>query len=271
MNLDKLLGEDGLTYLMDLADAAGIAIMAIYEDDQSQQVALKTDASPITEADLAANELLIHGLLKRWPLIPVLSEESQNTFKLGEKPPLYWAIDPLDGTKEFIKGNGEFTVNIALMIEGEPQVGLIGVPAKDLMYLGVVGNLHFKSSFAKKRTGHSWVEIHVSNVDSSFNLNRPMRVAMSRSHPSPEMSNWLSQFTDVEVQDIGSSLKFCLVAEGLVDVYPRLGPTCIWDTAAGHALVKAAGGRVEQLNQQPLRYEEPIKTLNPFFVAWGKA
>jgi 3'(2'), 5'-bisphosphate nucleotidase len=84
------------------------------------------------------------------------------------------------------------------------------------------------------------------------------------------MSNWLTQFTQVEVQDIGSSLKFCLVAEGLVDVYPRLGPTCIWDTAAGHALVNAAGGRVQQMNQQSLRYEEPIKTLNPFFVAWGK-
>jgi 3'-phosphoadenosine 5'-phosphosulfate (PAPS) 3'-phosphatase len=150
-------------------------------------------------------------------------------------------------------------------------VGLTGVGAGAIMTpLLLLGNVSSKTSFAKKRTGHSWFEIHVSNVDSLVNLNRPMRVAMSRSHPSPEMSNWLTQFTQVEVQDIGSSLKFCLVAEGLVDVYPRLGPTCIWDTAAGHALVKAAGGRVEQLNQQPLKYEEPIKTLNPFFVAWGK-
>jgi 3'(2'), 5'-bisphosphate nucleotidase len=270
MKLDEMLGEDGLTYLVDLADAAGRAIMAIYKDGQSQQVALKPDASPITEADLAANELIVHGLLQRWPLIPVLSEESQNTFKEGERPPLYWAVDPLDGTKEFIKGNGEFTVNIALIAEGEPKVGVIGVPAKDLMFLGALDNVSSKTSFAKKRTANSWVQIYVSNVDASVNLNRPMRVAMSRSHPSPEMSNWLTQFTQVEVQDIGSSLKFCLVAEGLVDVYPRLGPTCIWDTAAGHALVNAAGGRVQQMNQQSLRYEEPIKTLNPFFVAWGK-
>jgi 3'(2'), 5'-bisphosphate nucleotidase len=184
----------------------------------------------------------------------VLSEESQNTLKVGKKPPLYWAIDPLDSTKEFIKCNGEFTFNIALMIKGEPQVGVIGLPFKDFIYLGVVGNLHFKSSFAKKRTGLSWVEIHVSNVGSSENLNRHMRFAMSKSHPLPEMSNWLSQFTHVQGQEKGSSLKFCRLAEGLVDIYPRKGPSCIWDTAAGHALVKAARSRVEQLNQQPIRY-----------------
>jgi len=271
MNVNQLLGNDGLDYLVALADAAGNAIKGIYKAGALENLSLKPDASPLTEADLASNEVLIHGLQKRWPMVPVLSEESQNTFKAGERPSVYWAIDPLDGTKEFIKGNGEFTVNIALIVEGEPLIGVIGVPAGDLMYLGVVGNATSTLSKAQKRIGKSWNHICVSNVDTSTNLGRPVRVAMSRSHPSPEMSNWLKKFSEVEVQDIGSSLKFCLVAEGLVDVYPRLGRTCVWDTAAGHALVKAAGGRVALLNQEPLRYEEPHNAFNPYFVAWGKA
>ena len=271
MSIHKLLDEQGLTYLVELADAAGEAIMAVYAKRDQLQHAVKTDSSPLTEADLASNEVLLKGLLSRWPHIPVLSEESVNTFAEDEKPALYWAVDPLDGTKEFIKGNGEFTVNIALVMNGKPQVGVVGAPALGLMYVGAFGEACDFDAHAKKRDANGWKRIQVSGVSVDRLGDKALRVAMSRSHPSVEMAKWLEQFKAVDGRDIGSSLKFCLVAEGAVDVYPRLGPTCIWDTAAGHALVQAAGGVVKQSDGSPLLYAEPAKTLNPFFIAWGHA
>jgi 3'(2'), 5'-bisphosphate nucleotidase len=269
MSGGKLLDAQGLQYLVDLADAAGEAIMAIYARREGLANAVKADSSPLTEADLAANAVLLRGLAARWPQIPVLSEESVNTFAEGEQPPLYWAVDPLDGTKEFIKGNDEFTVNIALVVHGEPQVGVVGAPALGLMYVGAWGDVCDFEAQAKKRDAKGWTPIQVSGVSVDALADRPLRVAMSRSHPSAELATWLEQFAEVDGRDIGSSLKFCLVAEGAVDVYPRLGPTCIWDTAAGHALVSAAGGRVSQWNGASLQYNEPAKMLNPFFIAWG--
>jgi len=265
MSSTKLVDEQGLQFLVDLADEAGRAVMAIYSQRDSLQNTLKADSSPLTHADLASNEILIRGLSARWPLIPILSEESVNAFSVGEQPKFYWAVDPLDGTKEFIKGNGEFTVNIALVVDGVPLVGVVGAPALGLMYVGALGEVCDFSAKARKRDDKGWTDIRVSvpAIDS------PLRVAMSRSHPSPELADWLKQFENFEGRDIGSSLKFCLVAEGAVDVYPRLGLTSIWDTAAGHALVMAAGGIVCQTNNIPLTYAEPAKTLNPFFVAWG--
>ena len=281
MSVAKLVDEQGLQFLVDLADEAGRAIMAIYSQRDSLQNALKADSSPLTAADLAANDVLVKGLSARWPQVPILSEESVNTFAAGERPPLYWAVDPLDGTKEFIKGNDEFTVNIALVVEGTPQVGVVGAPALGLMYVGAWGEVCDFSARARKRDSNDWINIRVSGAMNSEAmakdtislqhtvLGRPLRVAMSRSHPSPELADWLNQFTSYEGRYIGSSLKFCLVAEGAVDVYPRMGPTCIWDTAAGHAVVAAAGGVVCQPNNAPLIYAEPAKTLNPFFVVWG--
>jgi 3'(2'), 5'-bisphosphate nucleotidase len=192
-----------------------------------------------------------------------------NAFSADEHPPLYWAVDPLDGTKEFIKGNGEFTVNVALVVNGEPQVGVVGAPALGLMYVGAKGDALDFPARARKRDAQGWKDIKVSGVSLDKTNKRALRVAMSRSHPSAELAEWLKQFESVDGRDIGSSLKFCLVAEGAVDVYPRFGPTCIWDTAAGHALVTAAGGMVRQWDGSPLTYTEPAKTLNPFFIAWG--
>lgn len=269
MSDGKVLDAQGLQYLVDLADAAGEAIMAVYARREGLVNAVKADSSPLTEADLASNAVLLKGLAARWPQIPVLSEEGVNTFAEGEMPALYWAVDPLDGTKEFIKGNGEFTVNIALVVHGEPQVGVVGAPALGLMYVGAFGEVCDFEAQAKKRDAKGWTPVHVSGVSKDALSDRPLRVAMSRSHPSAAMAQWLDQFAAVDGRDMGSSLKFCLVAEGALDVYPRLGPTCIWDTAAGHALVTAGGGRVIQWNEEPLEYNEPAKILNPFFIAWG--
>jgi 3'(2'), 5'-bisphosphate nucleotidase len=271
MSVHKVLDQQGLNFLVDLVDAAGEAIMGIYACKDQLANTIKADSSPLTEADLASNAILLEGLLKRWPTIPVLSEESANGFFEGERPELYWAVDPLDGTKEFIKGNGEFTVNIALVVNGEPQIGVVGAPALGLMYVGAFGKTCDLDSQAKKRDANGWTDISVSGVSINHSRDQPLRVAMSRSHPSGELAKWLKQFKSIDGRDIGSSLKFCLVAEGVVDVYPRLGPTCIWDTAAGHALVVAAGGVVKQWNDLPLSYPEPAKTLNPFFIAWGNA
>jgi len=269
MSIHKVLDKQGLDFLVDLVDAAGKAILAIYACKDQLANTVKDDNSPLTEADLASNDILLKGLSERWLSIPVLSEESVNGFSDGEKPELYWAVDPLDGTKEFLKGNGEFTVNVALVVNGEPQVGIIGAPALGLMYVGTFGETCDFESQAKKRDANGWVDISASGITVNHLNNQPLRVAMSRSHPSAELAQWLKQFKSVDGRDIGSSLKFCLVAEGVVDVYPRLGPTCIWDTAAGHALVVAAGGVVKQCNDLPLSYLEPAKTLNPFFIAWG--
>jgi 3'(2'), 5'-bisphosphate nucleotidase len=273
--LTPTITPEGLQTLVQLADQAGQAIMEIYERESPLQQQQKSDSSPLTEADLAANAILVAGLIAHWPHIPVLSEENTNQFGPQEQPPLYWAVDPLDGTKEFIKRNGEFTVNVALVVDGEPQIGVVGAPAQGLMYVGCAGTQWQGAPLARKRSAAGWVDIRVSGHASGAHTNahaqtqRPLRVAMSRSHPSPELAAWLSPWGAIEARDMGSSLKFCLVAEGAVDVYPRLGPTCIWDTAAGHALVAAAGGRVCQMDGAPLRYATPAQTLNPFFVVWG--
>ena len=269
MSASPLLKQQDLQFLIDLADDAGKAIMQVYNRREQLVNTKKADASPLTEADLASNVLLLRGLTERWPEIPVLSEECVNTFTEGDRPEFYWAVDPLDGTKEFIKGNGEFTVNIALVVNGFPKVGVVGAPALGLMYVGVCVGVSGLLASAKKRDAHGWADIKVSGYQPYTLNNSPIRVAMSRSHPSAELTSWLVKFPQADGRDIGSSLKFCLVAEGVVDVYPRLGPTCIWDTAAGHGLVSAAGGHVVQWDGAAMSYALPAKTLNPHFIAWG--
>lgn len=269
MNVGKVLDAQGLQYFVDLADEAGKAIMAVCALREGVTNAVKADSSPLTEADLASNAVLLKGWSERWPQIPVLSEESVNTFAEGEKPAFYWADDPLDGTKQFIKDNGEFTVNIALVVDGVPQVGVVGAPALGLMYVGAFGEVFDMVPKAKKRDAKGWKNIQVSGISVNHLGDQPLRVAMSHSYPSAELAQWLTQLQWVDSRDIGSSLKFCLVAKGPVDVHPRLGPTCIWDTAAGHAIINAAGGRVEQLSGEHLTYLLPAKTLKTFFIAFG--
>jgi 3'(2'), 5'-bisphosphate nucleotidase len=256
----ELLRQQEMAFV-ELVENAGAKIMAIYHEDDFE-VQMKGANDPLTKADLAANQIIVEGLKILCPTIPVLSEESINTFADGERPVLYWAVDPLDGTKEFIKRNGEFTVNLALIENGVPIFGIVMAPALDVIYRGWVGYGAWKNSSKSP----NWEEISASKLR-SINENNPVRVVGSRSHADPKMALWLERYQPHHLIGVGSSLKFCMVAEGVADIYPRHGTTCIWDTAAGHAVLAAAGGDVFQLDGELLTYTEPAQTKNASFVA----
>ncbi|MDR7088657.1 3'(2'),5'-bisphosphate nucleotidase CysQ [Cellvibrio fibrivorans] len=245
-----------------LAKQAGAAIMEIYNRDFS--VDMKADESPLTEADLASHHCIVDGLKKITPHIPVLSEES-TTIAWQERSQWqsYWLIDPLDGTKEFIKRNGEFTVNIALIVEQQPVWGVVYAPAKALLYYG--GQLHAGSV---KESAEDKTAIHVKLLPESA---RGWKIVGSKSHQSDEFAQLVKRFDQPDIVNLGSSLKICMVAEGSADLYPRLGLTSEWDTAAAHAVLQGAGGEIYQAdNLTPLRYNTKENLLNPFFHALGK-
>lgn len=242
----------------EIARSAGHAIMEVYSGEFS--VELKDDRSPLTVADTAANEAIVSGLAEVTPDVPVLSEESVTPdFDARSRWQRYWLVDPLDGTKEFIKRNGEFTVNIALIERHVPVLGVVYAPALDAMYAGLVG------------TG-AWLEDRGAAAR-PIRVSRPtghtIRVVGSRSHASPALAAWLEQLGPHEIRPMGSSLKICLVAAGEADVYARLGPTSEWDTAAAHAVLLAAGGGMMDTAGQPLRYNTREELLNPHFIAYG--
>jgi 3'(2'), 5'-bisphosphate nucleotidase len=245
-----------LNYLEKIAREAGDAIMHVYK--KALQVQYKSDFSPLTEADLNANNIIIEALKKNYPEIQVLTEESVADFKRPNIDGYYWLVDPLDGTKEFIKRNGEFTVNIALIHQGEPILGVVFAPEKNLMYRGARGHGAFKSE------GVSTLKpIYVSSHEEGTTW----KVMGSRSHSSEGIDSWLAQLGDFEFISMGSSLKICLIAEGQAHFYPRLGPTHLWDTAAAHVILKEAGGDIKDLRGCILNYADPSQTLNPFFIA----
>jgi 3'(2'), 5'-bisphosphate nucleotidase len=238
-----------------IATDAGAAIMAIYGDDFD--VVTKEDDSPLTQADLASHRVITEALAALTPDIPLLSEESADVpFAERMRWREYWLIDPLDGTKEFIKRNGEFTVNIALIREHRPVLGVVHVPVSGVTYSGLVGS-------GARRTERSGASRPIS-------VRRPCAeppvVVGSRSHANPELERYLERLGDYELVSLGSSLKFCLLAEGQADFYPRLGPTSEWDTAAAHAVVLAAGGQIVTLTGEPLRYNLKDSLLNPPFL-----
>jgi len=249
--------------LKTIAKQAGEAIMEIYGEDDFA-VEMKDDKSPLTAADKASHEVIVAGLRKHFPDIPILSEEGADIpYEERKNWQRFWLVDPLDGTKEFIKRNGEFTVNIALIENQTPVIGVVYVPVQEKMYSGIVGTgawLEAKALTLKPQAS-SLKPLHVRSIDPE----RGLTVVMSRSHPSPELEEYLKGINVAEALPVGSSLKLCVVAEGTADLYPRLGPTMEWDTAAGHAVVVAAGGRVETSEGEPLRYNKE-KLLNPFFV-----
>ena len=217
--------------LLDVARAASHAIMRVYATDFD--VALKTDQSPVTTADLAAHRVIAQDLKRITPDIPVLSEESAALpYAERRRWERYWLVDPLDGTKEFIGRNGDFTINIALIERGEPSIGVVHVPVSGMSYYGCVG----VGAFRRDLDGQAGV-IRVRPLGAG-----PVRVVASRSHRGLLLDGYLAKLGPHETVSRGSSLKFCLVAEGAADVYPRLGPTSEWDTAAGHAVLLAAGG-----------------------------
>lgn len=238
-----------------LSVSAGDAIMDIYAKDFN--VEYKEDESPVTDADLAAHKVIAAGLNALTPDIPVLSEESAGIdWATRQTWQQYWLVDPIDGTKEFIKKNGEFTVNIALIENGKPTLGVVHAPALNATYLAE------QSLGAFKQTAAGRVTLKVSTKENKGLI----KVVGSRSHPSPDLAAYLEQFDDVEMVPKGSSLKLCLVAEGEADVYPRLGPTSEWDTGAGHAVAEIAGARINQLDGSALSYNQKESYLNPYFI-----
>lgn len=242
-----------LKEVKEIAREAGAAIMDIYRSDDFD-VQKKADDSPLTKADLAAHNIICDGLRALDIQYPVISEESSNISWAQRKHWCrYWLVDPLDGTKEFIKRNDEFTVNIALIEKGVPILGVVYAPALNAMYTG-------------ERDRGAFLNDKVISVASR--KSETLRVVGSRSHPSQETTDWLDALDKpYEMLGVGSSLKFCLVAEGKADIYPRLGPTNEWDTAAAHAVLSAAGGQVTTLAGNPLLYNQKEDYLNPHFIA----
>jgi len=244
----------------EIARQAGTAILKIY--DQDFEVMEKADKSPLTEADLAAHHVIVGELQSLTPDIPVLSEESAVIpYDTRSQWQTYWLIDPLDGTKEFIKRNGEFTVNIALIHEGRAILGVVYVPVSQITYYGDSQQGAFKKD----------AEGNISAIQVTSEHQTPLRVAGSRSHAGDSLLQFLGKLGEHEIISMGSSLKLCLVAEGKADLYPRLGLTSEWDTAAAQAVVEAAGGKVTDSNMNPLIYNTKESFLNPHFFVFGDA
>lgn len=241
-----------------IAYEAGRRIMVIY--DQGFSIEEKNDRTPLTEADLAAHEAIESGLQVLTPEIPILSEESEPVnFAERANWDRYWLVDPLDGTREFINRNGEFTVNIALIENHESILGVVYAP--------VVGSLYYaaRGLGAYKRNGLEEPE----RIRVREKVPDRIIIAGSRSHPTPAFQEFVSQLDNYEIISMGSALKSCLVAEGKADIYARLGPTSEWDTAAAQCIVEEAGGRMTDTSLQALRYNTKDELLNPHFIVFG--
>lgn len=249
------------TDIIQAAQAAGEAIMTVYQKDF--EVYQKNDDSPLTEADLAAHRVIVDALQRLTPDLPILSEESENAPWAERKTwDRYWLVDPLDGTKEFVKKNDEFTVNIALIEHGEPTWGVVDAPALGCTYHGGTA-----TQGAWKSVNGQDTPITVSKAPAN---NTGWRIVGSRSHQSDAFKAFLDDFDAPEIKSMGSSLKICLIAEGEADLYPRLGPTSEWDTGAAHAVLLGAGGQLNVAESgEPLRYNQEESVLNPFFIARG--
>jgi 3'(2'), 5'-bisphosphate nucleotidase len=245
--------------LLALAREAGAAIMRVYAQDFA--VEHKDDRSPLTEADMASHHLIVAGLEKLLPGVPVLSEESAHIpWETRRAWRRYWLVDPLDGTREFVKKNGEFTVNIALIENGEPVLGVVYAPALDEMHYGARG----LGAFVVAGSDPLPITVRKPAVT-------PLRVAGSRSHMDERSAAFIENLGEHTLLGMGSSLKFCRMAEGRLDVYPRFAPTSEWDTAAAQCVLENAGGVVVTLDGQPLRYNSKDSLLNPHFLALGDA
>lgn len=262
-----------------LVREASEAILAIYADESSWGVQTKDDDSPLTAADQAAHLILKAGLERLAPQIPVVSEEDEAMLAASARAaaPRFWLVDPLDGTKEFLKRNGEFTVNVALVQDGQPVFGAVWAPAQGRGWCGYGGK--GGQSGKDGQGGEAWAldegggrePIATARVQPG----RPLRVVTSRSHPSPQLEETLARLqamhqAGTQTITCGSSLKICALAEGRADCYPRFGPTSEWDTAAADAVLRAAGGSMVALpSLQPLTYGKASGILNPHFAAWG--
>jgi 3'(2'), 5'-bisphosphate nucleotidase len=245
-----------------LSIEAGDAIMDIYTRDE-MDVRAKADSSPVTEADEAADALISAGLRAAFPDIPLVTEEQATTHDLDVST--FLIVDPLDGTKEFVKRRGDFTVNIALVEEGVPTLGVVYAPARERMfYTPATGGAVEEAGPFKLDAPGQVNSIRVADPDATA-----LRVVASKSHRDQATDDYIGRYEVADLVSAGSSLKFCLVAAGEADFYPRLGPTMEWDTAAGHAVLAAAGGQVlDKDTHHPLRYGK-ANFRNPFFLAYA--
>ncbi|MFZ5737499.1 MAG: 3'(2'),5'-bisphosphate nucleotidase CysQ family protein [Pseudomonadota bacterium] len=251
-----------LAPLTDLVLRAGAAIMAIPRDAKVTQ---KLDGSPVTPADLAADRVIAEGLAAIAPGVPVLSEESCDRGRPTTGS--FFVVDPLDGTKEYIAGRDEFTVNLALVSDGVPVLGLVCAPALGLAWRGVVGQNAERLTIAANGIGFTTSAIRTRPLPEP---GQPWTATVSRSHLDPRTLAFITGRPGAVHATLGSSLKFCRIAEGEADIYPRLAPICEWDIAAGAALVIAAGGKVTDASGAPLRFDEPRPNfIVPDFIAWG--
>jgi 3'(2'), 5'-bisphosphate nucleotidase len=258
-----MLNNIDIQKINSIAQKAGDEIMKIYQQDFD--VDYKANNSPLTKADIKSNEIITESLKDLYPEIPILSEENkQIPYKIRKNWEYFWLIDPLDGTKEFVKKNGEFTVNIALIYKNMPVLGIVYAPALNLIYYAQKDRGAFKQE-KNKKPQRLPIYNHIHNDI--------LKVIVSKSHYNQEtkkfVDNLKNQYEKIEFINIGSSLKFCLIAEGKADIYPRLAPTMEWDTAAGQAVVEEAGGEVVKFQMKTsLKYHKE-NLLNPWFITKG--
>jgi 3'(2'), 5'-bisphosphate nucleotidase len=252
-NLKDLLPE-----LVTLSRAAGREILAVY--NSNFEVQHKADQSPLTQADLRAHTTLVNGLQALTPHIPILSEEASE-IPYGERSrwSSHWLVDPLDGTREFVSRNGEFTVNVALIEQHRPVLGVVHVPTQDVTFSGLQQLGAFKQIAAASPI----------RIQTQRPATQPLRIVSSRSHAAERADEYQRILGPYTLVKVGSSLKFCIVAEGAADLYPRFGNTSEWDTAAGQAVLEAAGGIVVDLQGRSLRYNTRAELLNPHFIAFA--
>lgn len=256
MNKSKLIEE-----LIPIVYKAGEAILAVYADESNFSVEQKSDQSPLTKADLASNTVINEGLQKLSEIFPVVSEENKEVpYEVRRHYDYYWLVDPLDGTKEFIKRNGEFTVNVALIHEQRPVLGLVYAPCLDEMYWAVKG----EGAYMLKDGVTTKLQAPAFSVN-----DKGLKIVASRSHLNAETEAYVARFDEPAMVSKGSSLKFLLMTDGQAHVYPRIAPTMEWDTAAAQIVLEEAGGKVLRYeDDQPLFYNKE-NLLNPFFVAIG--
>lgn len=263
LNYNELIDQ-----LIPICSEAAKAILDVYYGSDSFDVATKSDDSPVTRADLAANSIIYSHLQALTPDIPIITEEMELApYRERKNWSCYWLVDPLDGTKEFIKRNHQFTINIALVERNRVKMGIVYVPVSHTIYGGIVGEGAFKTVDSER------CSIRTRNLEQRLQESQAIEVVASINHCNDAtnkiISDLESNIAKVSRRSIGSSLKFCLLAEGVADVYPRMAPTCEWDTAAAQAVLEAAGGAVYQLNLTPLKYNTKDNLLNPYFIACG--
>jgi 3'(2'), 5'-bisphosphate nucleotidase len=284
-----ITGKRLLDDVINIAHVAGKKILNIYHQSDKLEIVSKADDSPLTQADLSAHHSIVAALNRLTPEIPVLSEESVlPDFATRQQWAQYWLVDPLDGTKEFISRNGEFTVNIALIDKGVPVLGVVYVPVSDVCYagcslaslnMGLSGILskdtdQYTKSYACKVLSNNRVVIKVRCAQALVNAGLPIEVLASRHHRADAVDRLCAKIEarwgQTQLRPMGSSLKLCLIAEGSADLYPRFGPTSEWDTAAAQAIVEAAGGYVLNASGVSLRYNQKESMLNPDFFVIGE-